>query len=453
MLIDLVLTEVSRDLWGVAVDKKFRTTMCAFVLVGGVLAASCSSDDPGTAAEPVAATAAPEVTPAPDPTQAPPVETTASAEPNSTEATDPAVPVTEVEPAADERAWKVMVIGDETSTISFKVPEAVPAVQGALSSLPNVEVLHCDSKGDTNTALDCQEEAVDAGVAAVIVSFGGVGNDQTVLTEAGIPVIGGADADAPTAFSLSSGLGSYAGLGVAAGAAKCTKIATLYLDGADFLANMVKSGAELVGATEVARSAIPQNTPDIAPAVAALTGSDADCIFLSITPTQAVQAVTALSQSGTEAQLIGVGAVFPKEVIEQLGDLAEGLYTSEIALNPEDPDPVIDIIAADMAKFDDSAKVTTVGILSWSSAKLLIDALPFIDGDVTPASLTAAIEGLKDAPAGGAIHPFNPVGTTNPMFSRFMNPWGLLYRVENGIPVRQTEEFFSLTPGLEAASF
>ena len=398
-------------------------------------------------------------TAAPVATEAAPVDTTAtSAEPDTTEAADTTVADTtvadtEAEAPADERAWKVMVIGDETSTISFEVPEAVPAVQGALASLPNVEVLHCDSQGDANASLDCQQQAVDAGVAAVIGSFGNLGQDQSVLTEAGIPVIGGADADAPNSFSLSNGLASYAGLGVAAGEANCTKIATLYLDGAEFLANMVKSGAELVGATEVARSAIPQNTPDIAPAVAALTGSDADCIFLSITPTQAVQAVTALDQSGTEAQLIGVGAVFPQEVVDELGPLVEGLYTAEIALNPEDPDPVIDTIAADTAAFDDSAPVTTIGILSWTSAKLLMDALPSIDGDVTPESLTAALEGLQDAPAGGAIHPFNPVGTTNPMFSRFMNPWGLLYQIQGGVPVRQTPEYFSLSPGLEAASF
>ena len=78
-----------------------------------------------------------------------------------------------------------MVIGDETSQISFTVAEAVPAVEAALASLPNVEVLHCDSAGDANTSIECQRKAVDAGRAAVIASFGQIGSDVKVLTEAG----------------------------------------------------------------------------------------------------------------------------------------------------------------------------------------------------------------------------------------------------------------------------
>jgi ABC-type branched-subunit amino acid transport system substrate-binding protein len=228
-------------------------------------------------------------------------------------------------------------------------------------------------------------------------------------------------------------------------------VATLYLDGAAFLADMVREGAKLQGATEVARAAIAQNTPDIAPAVATLTSSDADCIFLSITPTQAVQAITALAQSGTKAQLIGISAVFTPEVIKQLGKLAEGVLTANGGLDPADPSPVIGQIKADMAKFDAKAPVTVVGIFSWTAAKLIEDALPAIKGDVTPASLTAAIMGLKDAPAGGAIHPFTPTGSSNPLFAHFYNPWGLLYKIVNGVPVRQTADYFSLSDALKVA--
>ncbi len=255
----------------------------------------------------------------------------------------------------DDRAFRVMVIGDETSQISFTVAEAVPAVEAAFADLPNVEVLHCDSAGDANTNQECMREAVDEGVAIVVASFGQIGEDVAILTEAGIPVIGGSDPKAPNSFSLSSGLAAYAGLGVAAGEAECGTIATLYLDGAEFLADMVQQGAELQGAEEVGRSGIPQNTPDIAPQVAALTGTDADCIILSVTPTQVIQAVTALDQAGVEAQLIAVGAVFPPEIIDELGDLAEGVILSEVQLNPNDGDPAIASLAEAMAEVDPDA--------------------------------------------------------------------------------------------------
>ncbi|HMG44190.1 MAG TPA: ABC transporter substrate-binding protein [Acidimicrobiales bacterium] len=394
-----------------------RRKVGAVLLTGSLLAFGCSSDD-DTAGDDTA-------------------EPTGTVEPP---------------PVTDERPFSVMVIGDETSQISFTVAEAVPAVQGALAELPNVEVLHCDSAGDANRSQECEREAVDVGVTAVIASFGQIGMDMAILTDAGIPVIGGADPEAPNAFSLSAGLVAYAGLGVAAGEAECTKIATLYLDGADFLADMVQQGAELEGVEEVARSAIPQNTPDISPQVAALAGADADCIVLSVTPTQVVQAVTALVQGGVDAQLIASGAVFPQPIIDELGDLAEGVTISEIQINPGDDDPVVDQVESDIAAFDDEAEVTTIAMLSWASAKLIIDALPAIDGDVTPQTLTAALDGLVDAPAGGAVHPVTPKELSNPLFKRAFNPWGLLYQITDGVPKRLSDDYFSLEPILDVVT-
>jgi ABC-type branched-subunit amino acid transport system substrate-binding protein len=194
------------------------------------------------------------------------------------------------------------------------------------------------------------------------------------------------------------------------------------------------------------------DTPDIAPQVAALTGADADCIVLSVTPTQVVQAVTALNQAGVDAQLIASGAVFTPDVVDELGDLAEGVVIADVQLNPADDDPVVDQITADMAAFDPDAEVSTVAVLSWASAKLIEDALPAVQGDVTPESLTAALNGLEDAPAGGAIHPVTVEELDNPLFTRVFNTHGLLYQITDGVPARLTEDWFSTEPVLEVAS-
>lgn len=423
-----------------------RSRWFTAVLAATLIAAACGDDDDSSAPDDTTASAA---------TAAPTTETAATEVPTS-DASETTVAATDTTAASesgpvDERAFKVMVIGDETSQISFTVAEAVPSVQGALADLPNVEVLHCDSAGDANSNQECQREAVDAGVAAVIGSFGLIGSDVAVLTEAGIPAIGSTDPAAPNSFSLSAGLPVYASLGVAAAEAGCTKIATLFLDGAEFLANMVQQGAEMQGIEEVARSGIPQNTPDISPQVAALAGADADCVVLSVTPTQVIQAVTALNQAGVDAQLIGAGAVFPVEVLDELGDLSEGIISASVQLDPADDDPVIAEIKADVAAFDPDAPITTVGVLSWTAAKLIVDALPAIDGDVTPASLTAALSTLENAPAGGAVHPVTITDLANPLFARFYNPWGLLYRITDGVPVREGD-YFSLVDVLNSVS-
>jgi ABC-type branched-subunit amino acid transport system substrate-binding protein len=374
--------------------------------------------------------------------------------PDVTEATDTtdAPGTTEPVEVTDDRAFRVMVIGDETSTISFAVPEAVPAVEAAFAETPNVEVLHCDSAGDANASLDCQREAVSEGVAAVIGSFGSIAQDASVLADAGIPVVGGAPPDATNGFSLSAGLPVYASLGVAAVEAGCGSLATLYLDGAEFLADMVADGAALGGVEEAARSGIPQNTPDVAPQVAALAGSDADCVVLSVTPTQVVQAVTALNQAGVDAQLIAAGAVVTPPVVEELGELAEGIITTEVQLSPGEDDPVVQDAHDRIAAVDPDAAFTTLSLLSWASAQLIIDALPAIEGDVTSASLTEALDGLVDAPAGGVVHPVTTNDLENPQFARFYNPWGLLYRIEDGEPVRVSDDYFSLEETLNSVT-
>jgi branched-chain amino acid transport system substrate-binding protein len=411
--------------------RRYGAGLLAIVLMGG---ACGGSDDDGAGPDEAGS----------DTTEA--VDTTAA--PDTTDAPDTTVAVE----VADERAFSVMVIGDETSTISFAVPEAVPAVEAAFAETPNVEVLHCDSAGDANASLDCQRQAVDEGVTAVIGSFGSIAMDVSVLADAGIPVVGGAPPAAPNAFSLSAGLPVYASLGVAAVEAGCESLATLYLDGAEFLADMVADGAALGGVEEAARSGIPQNTPDVAPQVAALAGSDADCVVLSVTPTQMVQAVTALNQAGVDAQLIAAGAVVTPPVVEELGDLAEGLITTEVQLSPGDDDPLVEDVRTRLAAVDPEAPLTTVGLLSYASAQLIVDALPAIQGDVTPASLTTALEGLVDAPAGGVVHPVTTADLDNAQFARFYNPWGLLYRIEDGVPVRVSDDYFSLEETLNSVS-
>lgn len=170
---------------------------------------------------------------------------------------------------------KVMVIGDITSqSLGFTVPEIVASARAGLTSVPNVEVLSCDSKGDPAVGEECGKKAVDAQVDAVILGFGqGMGD---ALEAAGIPVVGNPpNATAPNGFPTISSFALYAANGVALGKSGCKKLGILYLDGTDFLVDYVKAGAASAGAKEVARAPIPANAPDLTPAVAKLTGAGA----------------------------------------------------------------------------------------------------------------------------------------------------------------------------------
>lgn len=351
--------------------------------------------------------------------------------------------------SGDTRAFKVMVISDFTSTIAFTTPEALPSAKGALRNLPNVEVLGCDSKGDPNAAQACQRDAVAKGVAAVIVGFGNVGQDMAVLTAAGIPVLGQSDITKDNGFGLASGLGQYVGMGVGVVKNGCEKVGVLYLDGTDFLVDEVKKGVESEGGKEAARAAVPATAPDLAPAVSKLLNADVQCIVLSVTPPMLVQAITAINQTGKKPFLAAVGAILTKQVRDSLGPLADNIMSSEIQLNPDDSNQAaFKSMRADLDAIDKKTKITTIGIFSWASGKLIEAALENVQGVVTKESLTTALNGMRDVDLDGILHPFSAIPLKNPAYKRFFNHYAINYMIEKG-ELKKAGDFFDIGPVLD----
>ena len=344
-----------------------------------------------------------------------------------------------------------MVIGDLTSqSLGFTVPEIVASAQAALKKTPNVEILSCDSKGTAAVGEECGKKAVDAQVDAVILGFGQGPGDT--LAAAGIPVLGNPpDATSANSFPTISSFALYAANGVALAKSGCKKLGILYLDGTDFLVDYVKAGAESAGAKEVARAPIPANAPDLTAAVAKLTGAGAQCIALSVIPTQVVQAVTAVNQSGKKLQMAAVAAIMTAEVRDSLGDLANGIIVVDNQLNAEDSSPAIKKVTKQIKAVDPKANITQVGLVSYIGGRLLAEAIPNVQGAVTPASLTTALNALRDTPVDGLIHPYSSVELANPSFKRFFNHYGISYKIVKGKPKAQTD-FFDLAEILDAAA-
>lgn len=355
--------------------------------------------------------------------------------------------------ATGEQSAKVMVLTDVTQgQIAYSAPETYPAVQAALSEFPNVEITVCDAKGDQNEYLNCQRQAVDDGVAAVVVgwSAGGAGGED-ILYEAGIPVIGGGSATAPLSYAFASGTGNYVGLGAGSVVGGCSKLGILHLEGTDFLADMVKLGAESQGGQEVSRAAVPSNAPDLAPAIAKLLGDGSDCIILSVSPPMVVQAMTAISQSGETPKAAAVGAILPPPIIEALGPLSEGLISIEPALSSADGAKVLTDLQSAMGEYDGDAPITVQSTVGFVGGHVLATALSQIDGEVTPAAVVEQLNTIKDLDAGGIVPPVTIQELDNPMLTRFMNPWAIAYAIEDGTPVRITEDFVDLKPAIEGA--
>ncbi|MCU1346239.1 MAG: putative substrate-binding transporter protein component [Acidimicrobiia bacterium] len=350
--------------------------------------------------------------------------------------------------------FKVMVTGDFTSP-GFAVPESAAAAKSVLKDVPGLEIVECDSKGDINASQACERKAVDEKVVAVVNGLGTMARGHDILTKAGIPIVGTTQETktATTAFAVSSGIGSYAALGIGVAQAGCKRVATIYTQsGGEVLPNIIKSGAIVSGSTEVARSGVPDNAPDLSAPVAKLLDANPDCIVLSLPPTMVVQAVTAIQQSGKKVALAGVSAIFPPATLASLGAKAEGILIPAIQLDPTDPAPAIQEIKQAIASTDKDAKFTSTSVLTWASAKVLATAVANIKGDITAASTLASLTALRDVDLHGAIHSYSSIEMTNPLVARTFNHYAINYKIVNGKFARQGD-FYDLKPVLDNLKF
>jgi ABC-type branched-subunit amino acid transport system substrate-binding protein len=339
--------------------------------------------------------------------------------------------------AQTQQSFKVMVIGDLTSPLGFVAPEALAAVKGYFRHVPGVEVLSCDSKGNAGASQACERNAVQKKVAAVIITFSPLYQNQAILNRAGIPTVGVTDTSSPTSFSALPSLSAYAAMGVGMAKEGCKRIGVLYLDGTETLRDTIKNAAESAGSSVAASATTPYNAPDIAPAIAKLTGANVDCIALSIAPNQVVQSVTAIKQSGKNIRIGGAAALFPPQVTSALGSSINGVLSFESNVDAMDTVPVVAKIKADMQAIDPKQTLTLLAVGGWASAKIIDDALPAVKGPVTASSLLVALNGLRNASTEGAIPPFSAVELPNPAYRRAFNHYGITYKFVNGVPKRQ----------------
>jgi hypothetical protein len=338
---------------------------------------------------------------------------------------------------------KIMVAGDMSGQV-FTMPEIVPIVKGELRGWPNVHIETCDSKGTPSGALACEQQAVSDHVAAVIYGAGNITQNQAMLAKAGIPVIGESGTTSPDSFAVASANADFAAIGIGLANAGCTKLGSIYYDGASYLADLIKKGIESKGGAEVARSAVALNAADLAPAVAKITGAGASCVAVSLAPTAAAQVLTAIKQSGKALTAGSVSAVFSQQLINSLGaGLTNGLVVVDSQLNGADDNAGIAQIKSDIASQNSTDPVTENGIITWIGAKLVEAALPKVQGPVTAASLLVALNGLRNVDLLGVIHPWSSVELANPTYKRLFNHYGITYTV-NGLKATKNGDFFDL---------
>jgi ABC-type branched-subunit amino acid transport system substrate-binding protein len=351
--------------------------------------------------------------------------------------------------SSGHQSYELMVVGSLSGTGAYVTPEVVPAVEGAFRGVKGVKIITCDDQQTSANALDCEHEAVTDHVAAVIVGANSpVAENESLLTQAGIPAIGVTDATSANSFSVESSAGVYAGIGVGLAKAGCTRLGLLYLDGTQFLSNAIIGGAKWKSVTE---AAIPFSAPDLTPSIAKLAEGKVQCIAISVEPNTVIQAMIAIKQDDLKVKVAMISALLDPQVLSALGSQANGIISIEGNVDPASKAPVLATIKKQMQAIQPNAPVTTASILAWASAKLVMDAQASIKGSVTAASMLKALNGLRNASTDGAIPPFSATPLKNPAYKRFFNHFAIDYVIENGRPTPLTS-FYDLTSVLDNKS-
>jgi hypothetical protein len=134
-------------------------------------------------------------------------------------------------------------------------------------------------------------------------------------------------------------------------------------------------------------------------------------------------------------------------VLSSLGSEANGIILIDGWVDAEAGGPVVAQIKSDMEAVNSNDPVTTLGVITWASAKLVEEAAPQIHGPVTAASMLAALDGLRNASTGGAIPPFSAIELPIPAYKRYFNHYATDYVIQNGA-VKLLNNFYDLQPYL-----
>lgn len=435
------------------------------VLVAAALVAACGGDDDDDAGTDAASD-----DPAPgdtaEPTAEPTTESTAAptAEPSDDPATSDGEPTGDTggEPGpADGEPIKIGAVVSLTGPAVF--PEASAAASayfdhvndnGGVDGRP-IEYITVDDAGDPNQAASAARSLVED--TGVVVLGGGASllecavngqyyAEQAIMNVSGTGVDPGCFA-APNTSPVNTGpyLGTTVSLYYLSEDRGFERVCYVQQSVPSFN-DAFTAAAEQWSALTGKELAMPiqffNPTDDVTPLVVSLGGS-CDAVFMSLNeaPLLALMQAVQLQSAGDEMVLMSQTSGFTEQVAEALGDVGQGLLANSEFLPFNSDDPALDEWRAIMEAND--VPLTSFAIGGYLAAKILVDTLDGLDGDVTRESVTAALAALEsyETPLLGNPYSFGVADAHNP------NRSSMIVELVDGMWTTLTGEWVSLPAG------
>jgi hypothetical protein len=306
-------------------------------------------------------------------------------------------------------------VGDPNSPLAF---------QAAFAGKP-VTVQVCDDKGTTTGNIDCEHMAVADHAAAFVVTQSN--QDQTVVDQANIPVLGVANDTAPQSFDISAQQGLFVGMAVALEKKGCKRIGQVIDEGGQAYGNQVANAVKWQSVTD---SYISLTAPDLSPYIAKLVQAHVQCLDMAMISTQIPQALLAVKQADLKVPIALPGVILTPPVISSLGSLGNGLI--EVISTPAINSSAAAAVTKKIHAVDKSAKTTNTSLDSYATALVIQDAAAQVHGRVTNTSMLAALDKLRNASTDGLLPPLSMKPQPNPVALRDFDTYVQTVVLENG---------------------
>ena len=322
-------------------------------------------------------------------------------------------------------------------------PEAFSAFKAAMAG-KGVTVDVCDNKGTTTGNIDCEHQAV-SDHAAVFAPLN-ANLDQSLVDEAGIPVVGVANDTAPQSFDISAQQGLFVGMGVALAKKGCKRLGIVIDEGGQAPAAQTAAAAKWQSVTD---AFIPLAAPDLSPDIGKLVQAHVQCVVAASLDSQIPQIVTAMQQAHLKVPTAFPGIILTSQVLASLGSLSNGLIAVESTPSPTSG--AVANVTKKMHAVNKSIKVDAASLTACALAKIIADGAAGVHGPVTSASMLAALDKLQNASTDGLLPPISMKPQAKASDRRDFDTYVQSFVLHNG-KLTDASGYINILPQLNAES-
>ncbi len=340
----------------------------------------------------------------------------------------------------------LMVLRDVSGADTSDPPEELPAIQSVFHGT-HATVLSCDNQGTTTGNLSCEHEAVTDHVDVVLEAD--ENEDQSLLNDAGIPVVGVTDNDTdPNSFDTSGQESLFVGMAAVLHKGGCQRVGVVIDEAGEKYAAQVAKALKWQTVTE---SFIPVTAADLSANVAKLVSGKVQCVAAASIPSQLPQIMIAMKQANLKVPTAVPGVILSSAVMSSLGSLSKGLIEVVGAPDPTAPSAAVAAVSKQIHAVNPRIKISQYSLDGWGNAKIIQAASRNIHLPVTASSVRRALNQLRNVSTDGLFPPLSMMPLPIAGDQRNFDPYVIAYTLEKGKATKSTG-YLNVEPELKAAA-